>query len=398
MGAASTPPGHALARVAGIREANDLTVRWLRALEAPSPVLSGAGAWPLLAALAAGAAGKAREELAEATGIDPSAAMDAVRDYAGSLAASAALRFSTGFWASPLITLDPTWTDRLPAAWSGALTGDLAADKRVLDAWADERTMGLIREMPIELGPETMLVLATALALRTEWAEPFADAPLMPQSGPWRTDRPWLGLTRSTTDLTALGTADGVTILTLRGRGDVDVHLAIGEPDASPAEVLATAVHAADGRVTAAPAESGPGVTVGTEPSYEADPQPFLRATTVGFDVTAEHDLLKLADVFGLRAATGVPGDHFPGISADRLAVSDAAQSAMAVFSAKGFEAAAVTVVGLRCAGAFMPPDGADRKVVSVDFTRPFGYVAVHRPTGLALVAGWVGEPKPFPR
>ncbi|GIG64928.1 serpin family protein [Phytomonospora endophytica] len=395
MGAASTPPGHALTRVAGVREANDLTVRWLKAVESPSPVLSGAGAWPLLAALAAGAAGKARDELAEAVGIDPATALDAVRDYAAALSASAALRFSTGFWASPRITLDPAWTDRLPAAWAGALTGDLAADKRTLDAWAEERTMGLIGQMPIVLTPETTLVLATALALRTEWAHRFSDAPLMPRTGPWRTDRPWLGLTRSTSDLTTLRTADGVTILPVTGRDDIDVHLAIGEPGADPAEVLATAVHAADGRLATAATEEGPGITVGTEPSHEAAPAPLLRVTTVGFDVTAEHDLLGLAEVFGLRIATG-PGDHFPGVSADRLTVSDAAQSAVAVFSAKGFEAAAVTVVGLRCTGAFSPPEGADRKVVSVDFTRPFGYVAVHRPTGLALVAGWVDEPKRF--
>src|ERR1043165_7286615 len=101
MGDASTPPGHALTRVAGVREANDLTVRWLKALRRPAPVLSGAGAWPLMAALAAGATGKAREEPAEAVGLVPGEAMDAVRGYAASLSGSAALRFSTGFWASP---------------------------------------------------------------------------------------------------------------------------------------------------------------------------------------------------------------------------------------------------------------------------------------------------------
>ncbi|MEV0644259.1 serpin family protein [Phytomonospora sp. NPDC050363] len=395
MDAASTPPGHAVTRVAGVREANDLTLRWLRAVGEPVPVLSGAGAWPLMAALAAGAAGKAREELAEATGIEPAEAMDAVGGYARALSASAALRFSTGFWASPLVTLDPTWTDRLPDAWSGSLSGDLAADKRTLDTWAEERTLGLIGEMPVELTPETMLVLATALAVRTDWAEPFKDAPLMPQEGPWRTDRPWLGLNRTSSDLSALRSAEGVTLLTVAGREDVDVHLALGEPDAGPAEVLATAVRAADGRTGALPAESGPGVTVSIERSHEADPAPLLRVTTVGFAVNAAHDLLRHAEVFGLATAA-TRGDHFPGVSADRLEISDAAQSAMAVFSAKGFEAAAVTAVGMRMAGAFLPPDNGERKVVSAAFTRPFGYVAVHRPTGLALVAGWVGEPKRF--
>ena len=32
-------------------------------------------------------------------------------------------------------------------------------------------------------------------------------------------------------------------------------------------------------------------------------------------------------------------------------------------------------------------------KVVEVVFDRPFGFIAVHRPSGLAVVAGWVASP-----
>lgn len=395
--------------VPGVRQANALTVRWLRAAgsgSTPPPVLSGAGAWPLLACLAAGAGGRARAELAEATGVDPGEALAVVRAYAAALAGStpSALAFASGFWSSPRVTLDPSWTDGLPPAWRGALTDDPAADKASLDGWASDRTFGLIPAMPISLTPQTVLVLATALAVRTLWVDRFQDAPLMPQAGPWRTDRPWLGLSRGTSDLGLLrvlnGTSGPVSLVTVAGADDVDVHLALGEPDAVPADVLATAIEDLHGGVPSISGESveeGPGVSVHSEPSYEEDPAPVLRFTTVGFDVTADHDLLRLPGVFGLKAAAGTPGDHFPGISADPIAVSDAAQSAMAVFSAKGFEAAAVTAVGMRCTGAFSEPDGAPRRVLRVDYTRPFGYVAVHRPTGLALVAGWVRQPKRFP-
>jgi hypothetical protein len=34
---------------------------------------------------------------------------------------------------------------------------------------------------------------------------------------------------------------------------------------------------------------------------------------------------------------------------------------------------------------------------VWVAFDRPFGFAAVHRPTGLVLVAGWVAAPMDWP-
>jgi hypothetical protein len=30
-----------------------------------------------------------------------------------------------------------------------------------------------------------------------------------------------------------------------------------------------------------------------------------------------------------------------------------------------------------------------------VDYTRPFGFAAVHRASGLVLAAGWIAEPPP---
>ncbi|GLZ78691.1 hypothetical protein Afil01_34980 [Actinorhabdospora filicis] len=389
MAGTDTGAGRVLA--AGVQESNGLTARWLRALDEAPSVLSGAGAWPLLAVLSAGAAGAAREELAAATGVDPDRALDVVGAYAALLESSACTRFSTGLWSSPRITVRPEWSGRLPEAWFGRLTGDLDADKAALDAWAAERTLGLIPRMPIELTPETVLVLATALAVRTRWASPFEDAAYQPTGGAWRTDRPWLGLRRDTGDLGALRVVDGVTIVAVEGQDDVDVHLVLGEAASAPAEVLAAGIAAVGREGTG---EYGPGVSVHAEPSFESDPAPVLRLNTVAFDVSADHDLLRHPGVFGLATAL-TRGAHFPGVSADPLEISDAAQAATATFSARGFEAAAVTVAGMRCTGMLMP-QGAERRVVRVDVDRPFGYLAVHRPSGLVLVAGWVREPKRF--
>jgi hypothetical protein len=35
------------------------------------------------------------------------------------------------------------------------------------------------------------------------------------------------------------------------------------------------------------------------------------------------------------------------------------------------------------------------KRILRLDVDRPFGFLAVHRDTGLVLVAGWVTDPTP---
>ena len=96
-----------------------------------------------------------------------------------------------------------------------------------------------------------------------------------------------------------------------------------------------------------------------------------------------------MASRFGLAAATDTSVGHFPGISDVALAVGQARQDATATFSAEGFVAASLTAVGM-LAGSARPMDTYRVRKVEVVFERPFGFGAVHRPTGVVLVAGWV--------
>jgi serine protease inhibitor len=121
---------------------------------------------------------------------------------------------------------------------------------------------------------------------------------------------------------------------------------------------------------------------------------PRLSVLTARFDLSAEHDLLARAELFGLvTVSTQDPRGHFPGISRAPLAVGQAAQDVAASFSAEGFRAAAVTAVSVAPAGAPM----AEARVLSAKFERPFGFLARHRPSGLVLLAGWVAEPQDWP-
>lgn len=101
--------------------------------------------------------------------------------------------------------------------------------------------------------------------------------------------------------------------------------------------------------------------------------------------------------MFGLKTACTdlLPRGHFPGISAGTpLKVDAAAQDVLAKFNETGFEAAAVTAVGMvRCASAMAPPRPRPALSITATFDRPFGFIAVDRMTNLVLVAGWIDQP-----
>ncbi|MFG2988028.1 serpin family protein [Streptomyces sp. NPDC048257] len=384
-----------------VRAVNRLTTRW--AAQAPAgargTVLAAAGVWPLLALLADGSGGAARAELEEALGIPAEAAAAAARELLAALAGVRGLRTSTGLWAKTGLPLEEDWAAKLPAGARGTLTGDPDADARALNAWASDRTGGLIERMPVCLDKDSLLVLASAPTLRLRWIQPFDEAYGEPFAGPWA-DRPVRMLLRSTSLLDRVRVAHGpsgaVTLLEVDGAAGVDVHLVLGEAEAPVGDTLTTAIAAVTKALPATGASllpdgsPGPGLAVGTVAAYS--PEPRLDIETVAFEVRSEHDLLDHARLFGLETATDRDHDHFPGISSHPLAIASARQSALARFHAGGFEAAAVTALGAVAGSAPTRPRYRARRA-EVRFDRPFGFLTVHRTSRLVLAAGWVAEP-----
>ncbi|MEU9863333.1 serpin family protein [Streptomyces sp. NPDC047971] len=386
-------------RAETVRAVNRLTSRWAGTLGTEGGVLSAAGVWPLLAFLADGAEGPAREELEDALGIRADRAAEAARGLLGALGAMRGSAAAIGLWTRPGLELRERWVKGLPEATLGRFTGDAAADRAALDAWAGERTGGLIPTMPVSVDERTRLVLAAAQSVRTRWLQPFAHDALTPRSGPWA-GRELDGLWRSTSLLDRVGVAGTdsgpLTVLKVLGDTGVDVHLLLGEEEMEPGAVLRAGIDVLSGAARAVPGdllplgEPGPGVTVRNARSYGRAPE--LTVTTSPFSLTAEHDLLRSAELFGLGSATDDRHGHFPGISDAPLAISEARQSALARFDAKGFEAASVSVMGAVAGGAALPPPYRVRRV-DVRFDRPFGFLTVHRTSRLVLTAGWVAEP-----
>ena len=250
--------------------------------------------------------------------------------------------------------------------------------------------------MPLEITPDVMLVLASALSLRTTWVRPFTEQIKRVYDGPW-SGGSWHWLERVDNDLDAVRRYDDdLTVITVRGDADVDVLLGVGSGGQADvlAGLLGAAARPADGVPGSQLIDQGqpgtqlaPGVKVGQTTALRQD----LKLTLPAFNVEAEHDLLALRELFGLSAVTTDPGEHghFSAISPTPLAVGQAKQKVLARFYATGFEAAAVTSMALMRTS--MPTRQARRLEVALD--QPFAFAAVLRESRLPIVAGWVATP-----
>lgn len=393
-----------------VAAANRLARRWAGTIPDGSAVQSAAVLWPLLGLLAGPAAGPVRADLAEALGLPAEEAGGAATRLLEVLSAVPQLRSALGVWADRELPLVPEWVTGLPPSTLGLLSGDTVADTAALNAWAADRTGGLVPRLPVSLDGGTLLVLASALTVRTSWAVPFEDVPWRPDAGPWARPAPVAGLRRAVADIDAVGLATTgagpLTLLRVPGAGEVDVHLVLGEAARAASEVLPAGLAVIGGPASGGAAEvvpgsglphgeAGPGLTVTQVPSYHPDPVLWVR--TVRFDVGSGHDLLAAGRLFGLAGATDDRAGHFPGISPVPLRVSQARQQVTANFTAQGFEAAAVAAIGLELSGAIAAEPAYRARRVEVTLDRPFGFAAVHRRSGLVLVCGWVAEPEPYP-
>ncbi|MFD3593693.1 serpin family protein [Nocardia sp. NPDC058640] len=367
-----------------VRSSNALTGRWCATFEGGDAVVSGAGLWPLLAILASAAAGRARDELAAAVDVPAELAQLFGLEMLRSLDASTEVSTALGVWVRAGVPLRREWVDTMPTGTVGEL-----GDSAMLDAWARERTDGLIEKFPVPIDPDTLCALATALLVRTRWSEAFRETIFAPQSGPWRGHR-GPGLTRTEyADGSVAYLDDAVTRVIVTGTGQLDVHLLIS--DHGPIDALEAGIAALDGTIPAYShlpfGVTAPCVEVTRVQTSNGN---YVSLTLPPFEVESGHDLTDHADLFGLTAALKASEGHFPGLSPFPLAISAAGQNIVARFDALGFEAAAVSAVSM-VAGSVPVMEWATLTTVTID--RPFGFMAVDRRSGLVLVAGQVTAP-----
>ncbi len=371
-------------------------------------VSSPLGVWLLLATAArAGAEDEPMPgALEQALGMPRAEAVDTADRLIGS--AHPAVRNAFAAWAREDLLPGPLghFLDGLPGDVArGALPTQSEAD-----AWAADRTDGLITACPVPITPSTVLTLANALACRVGWREPFrttAAGTLGPGPFAERVERaltttPGAGHGAWITD----SLAGPVAVHVARAEG-LDVWSVIADAAVAPRTVLAAAHALASGdqariALSDLPLGPGPGWTI---EQVRASVTPSERragrvasvtlpawSASATFDLMADPGLAFPEAGAALGALVAMPGLDLV-----------AAQSAMARYHRVGFEAAAVTAMAGRTS-VTAAQDGPLR-VARLRYAHPYAVLALARPTGpwsgerdpwdgIPVFSAWVAEPE----
>ncbi len=360
-------------------------------------VASPLGAWLVLALAAPAAQGPSRDELAQVlgTGVEDaaSAAGTLLAAPHPAVAAAAAMWHRAEFESDAFLD----WASRLPdPVERGAVPNQAGADE-----WARRHTSGLIDRFPIQIRQNTALVLASALATRVSWTKPFelVDAGAL-GAGKWATQ---LGQVLRTPEsghdqfIARTSRAGEVAVQTARSQNGLAVTSVIASTDVSAADVLVAAHEVA--LADDPPRVSLFDLPLGDTPLWTISEQPAEltqareeRCTAVlpAWEARSEHGLNDPSLGFPAAADSLIgllpPGDYD----------WDAKQAAMARYSRTGFQAAAVTSVGIRALAYREPREGLLRQAV-LRFAHPYAVVAVCDGggawDGLPVFSAWVASP-----
>ena len=341
---------------------------------------SGLGAWLLLALVADQAEPADRRLLEEQLGLPAGEA----RAVLAALLADPHPAVSTAVarWADP---------SRLTAELAGWAVPDAVEDGPLpdqagADRWAAERTGGLIETFPLEITELTRLVLASALATRISWRTPLEEL-----------DDGGLGTDATTArhlvlETRAAGPVGVVAPTTTSGLAVVSV---VADPTVPREQVVDAAHEVAAG--LASPrlpravevVEDGHAWTVSEHREVRAAFQDVVEEWTgwvPAWRLVSQHDL---ADAPGFATALGSLARYVR--PEERPADTEARQAAVAAYSATGFEAAAVTAMGVRATGMPHEQEVLVRRI-HLRLDRPHAVVAVALDTGQGGAA-WHGIP-----
>lgn len=286
-----------------------------------------------------------------------------------------ALSLAGGLWHAPELAVDADAAARLRGDLAAAVAGldftrPEAADG--INAWVKDNSGGLIPALFERLSPDTILVLASALAFKADWAMSFDPAETRPDS---------------------FATADGKRVeVPMMSRTDNNLlhfdagdHQAVLLPYADPAFALALALPA-PGKPPALLLADGKGWLAAD--SYAPRPGSIALprgALSSRYDLNdPKTSLTTVALLAGSRDLSGF-GAAWEGKG---QSLSQAVQAVALRWDETGTQAAAVT--GMAVSRGLVTEDPTTR----LRFDRPFAFSLIHRPTGAILLAGLVNEPK----
>lgn len=376
-------------------------------------VASPLGAWLLLALAAPACAGDDLRQITEILGADA----DAAAGFAAELLAHPhpVVHAGAAIWGGPAADARiASWQAGLPAQVdTGPVPGQ--AD---LDAWARRQTEGLIDRFPVGGGDTVLWLLATALATRVSWERPFdlAPASALGPASPWaetltqvlRTPR--RQVPGHDQFIAATDTAGEVAVHAASARDGLVVVSVAAAPEVPAADVLSAAydlgtAFAAGRPLTRRslfdlPLGDGATWTITEEHVGTTTPDGREERCTAVLPAWSAHSAHQLTD----------PRLGFATVrhALDPVDPWQASQAAMARYTRTGFEAAAVTALGIALSAVTRKP--GVRRTAELRFGHPFAVVAVatdnvtpprhHDPVpaspwhGLPVFSAWVASPE----
>ncbi|MEU2503582.1 serpin family protein [Streptomyces sp. NPDC007863] len=352
---------------------------------------SPAGLWVALGAVAAGARGRAAEELRAVLGVAGEEAGPAVAGVAAECARTSGVFAGVAVWSR--VSVRAAYRSGLPGVGFGELGGDARAE---LDAWVAEVSGGRMDGLPDALDGGADLVLVGVVALGAVWREAFDASRTRPA--------PFTGADGSVTEVPTMhrrvpawsawrvGDGDGhgdghgvVVELPCAGERAPRVRFVLGPVGAGPDTVVPLAwADAVPEPVRGSVRESAR--DGGREPVRDGRRGPVgaggVELALPRFALRGRIDALAWLESVGVTAPAR-PGADFSGLSPAPLYVSKALQEAVLEVGETGVEAAAVTQVEMTRSAARPLP------VERIAFDRPFGVVVLDADGRLPLFVGW---------
>ena len=375
-------------------------------------VASPLGAWMLLA-LSASAGGDPPTPLEEVLGGAPNEAIELtcrlLADPHPLVACALAL------WER-----DPTneallrWKKGLPPQVE---TGVIPS-KAELDEWAERHTLGIIKEFPGEIKPWMTVLMASALATKVTWREPFDIVPAseLGSSSRWSDQVQWVLRTPEMSShrqfIADTERAGRVAVHVADAEGGLAVLSVIASEDVPAVDVIAAAYQVAGGEEgrSAGSGFSGrslfdlplgetPSWTISEEAVETTDPEGreerYLDTTLPAWSAETELNLRGAAVGFE-QVANAMQGP----LGLDTVEF-DARQVSKARYTARGFYAASITSIAFGSARLPRLRRGV-RRTARLRFGHSYAVVAVSQaPHGgislwnqLPVFSAWITEPE----
>jgi hypothetical protein len=302
------------------------------------------------------------------------------------------------------------WTDEQSTemdAWQATLPRDVEVgpvpNQSEADAWADKHTLGLIKQLPLDLG--ALLVLSSAIACEISWRRPFNPAAadelqLTPAKGFDSVRTLLLSAGRDRINV-LVATDDGLMAAHAGAATDTDMLVVsvIADPEVAAPTVLEHAHTIASALARSSPV---PGqvslfdLPVGSAHSWtltehlEPGDRDSERIHSIlpAWSAQSRHDLNVLGPL-GFGVASAALGRLVGGTQ------TSAAQSAVAQYTREGFKAAAITSLARAVSARTYRNEVRVREAV-VEYTHPHAVVAVavddkaSRWAGMPLFSAWV--------